>query len=869
MVNKDLVISLDDIGADDRALVGAKAYTLAQLRHEGYPVPEGFCVTAQAMMRFAAENGVTDYQHAPQADELVYPADLSQAIEEAYYWLLRNGAVAVRSSALAEDGEQSSYAGQFDTVLNVKGLEALLEAIKTCWLSQFRERVSEYASKRGHSNDEVQRIAVLVQRQVQADAAGVLFTLNPSNGDEDEMVLEAVRGLGACLVDGRETPERYIVDSLSGELRQFEKGRQRRMLVAAPGGGVISEPVPDEVSGSRVLTDELALALTRLGENVHGFFGYPQDIEWALEGSEVYLLQARPVTSISFDPGPDQWTCANHREVMPGFPSTLSVSLSLLWEYGDALADLFARLKIAKRDPSIQWGRMFFGRPYWNVGVVKRYNAVLPGFKEHAFDATVGLEPTYDGAGLVTPWTPRTVVRAIPVLVALLREYGACLHEAREYCRRFEEDIWPRISSVDLGAMDWRQLREAALDAVSLHWEANTLAMRVSALCTQAEGDFAAMVSRLNRLLPAGEEVSEGDLLTGLSGVRTSTPNLELWDLAREVAREDALRQFLTDPHYDEVHERLGRFESGRRLLRRISRFVRRYRFMAEVDEDLAYPRWDEDPSFVLKMLQVYTSADDSMNPRAQLARQEATRQRAEATAVRALSRGWRKLLIWDRWLFRQLLSLVRRYVWWREETRIVASRVFYYCRRVFLECGRHFAQEGILGAPEDVFYLDKDQFLRGLDGALGSDEARESVRRYWRTRRLYRNFHPPTTIGRGVRETFDGGGGARRCLHGVPCSGGVVTGKARVARDLSEAKALEQGEILVAPYTNPGWTPLFNVAAALVIEEGGLLSHGAVVAREFGIPTVLRVEGATKLIRTGQIIRVNGGAGNVEVIDG
>ena len=863
-----LVLSLDEITTEHRPLVGGKAFPLAELRRAGLPVPGGFCVTAEALRLFLRENRLDAVGSGRAWEEATFPAELEAQLRQALHSSLGGAPVAVRSSAVAEDGREASFAGQFDSYLNVVSFAGLLAAIKDCWLSQCNHRVIGYLRLRGESGGHAGvQMAVLVQEQIRANAAGVLFTLNPLNGDENEMLVEAVWGLGATLVSGEATPQRYVLESETGRIRSFQPAPQGRMVTAAPDGGTSVEPIPEGLREDRILDVEVAQRLARLGEQVQEHFGAPQDIEWARSGDQFLVLQARPISSINYDPGPEQWTSGNYREVMPGFPCPLSVSLSLMSEYGPALADIFRRLYMGRVDPGTQWGRTFFGRPYWNVGAVKRHNAVVPGFNERAFDATVGIEPTYEGDGMVTPWTPRTMLRGIPVLLSLMREYGRCVREARSYCARFDAEVWPRLVDVDVRSLGAKELKSEVLAAIDLHRETNMLAMRVSFLCAQAESDFATLMHWVNSRLPDDEQVPEGDLLTGLAGVRTAAPNADLWDLAQSAMGVPEVVDALAKCLPEAAAEELSACAQGRKFLEAVQEVIERYRFMAEVDEDLLYPRWDENPGFVLRVLQAYVTAEGAVSPRSHVAAQQAVRSRAEARVWSAMKRGWRRFWVWPRCRFRMQLALVRQYVWWREETRVAASRVFYHCRRVFLEQGRRWAEQGLLDQPEDVFMLTREQLLAGLRGHLKREEAQAAVRRYWRTRRLYRNFQPPNTIGRGMKSEGGRSEAGRECYRGVPCSSGVGTGPARVARSLEEATGLRRGEVLVAPYTNPGWTPVLSMANALVIEEGGLLSHGAVVAREFGIPTVLRVERATELLRTGQQLRVDGGLGTVEVL--
>ncbi len=887
------ILFLTEIRDSDGPRVGSKALRLAQLARAGLPVPPGFCLTTDAYHAFLEASAPPGTEPDPLAlREAEVPSEVARAVEEACAAL--SPFLAIRSSATAEDLPEASFAGQYDTFLNVAagegrdGLVPLLTAVRGCWAAPWSERARAYAVQCGTDPRRI-GMAVLIQQQIPAEAAGVLFSLNPLSGREEEMLVEAVWGLGAPLVAGEVTPDRYVVNPYDRRVLRREPADRPTMWIAAPQGGTREVAVPPDRRGRPVLDDRQLLELAELGYQVQALYGFPQDVEWALADGHFYLLQTRPMTAFQFDPGMGQWTSANHREVLPGFASPLSLSLSLEIEYGRALAGMFRDLKMGEAPPGTVWGRPFFGRPYWNVGVVKQFAALIPGFKERTFDATVGIDPAYEGDGLTTPWTPRTILRALPVLFALNRRYETCWQEAAAFADHFRRAEEPEVAAVDPAALTDDELAEWVRRMADLHQRANHVAITVSLLAAQAQDEFTPTLARLNRNLPPGEAIPYGDLIAGLGWafgpshtgpgeeaeslsclVGTARPMLELWGLARRGREQPEVAGAVAEEDPAQMPRRLQATPAGRAFWAEVEAFIQRYRYMGRVDEDLAQPRWDEDPSFVLTTLQAYIhligDGDVSREPARQVTMQREQAQAAEARAMAALSRGWRRFWPFPRRSFRQQLERVRRYVWWREEMRVIASMAFYHCRRFFLELGRRWTAAGWLEGADEVFLLRWQEIEAALDGRLGPEEIRRAIERYRRLRTAYRNFEPPNVIGRGTRP-FPLPSGQVTLLQGTPCSSGWATGPARVVRDLEEARSLEKGEILVAPYTNPGWTPLFHLTAGLVIEAGGLLSHGAVVAREYGIPTVIGVEGATRILRTGQQLAVDGARGTIQIL--
>jgi phosphohistidine swiveling domain-containing protein len=871
MESTRLVVRFDEVREQDGPLVGSKGLRLAEMAQAGLPVLPGFCITTAAYRAFLSYNGLrpaVDAGDAAAVRTLVttaeLPSNVAGAIVVAYEAL--RGPVAVRSSATAEDSQEASFAGQYDTFLNVLGTEALLDKVRACWAGLWSERAQAYLREQGLNPFQAD-MGVVVQCQGRAQAAGVLFTLNPLTGREEEMVVEAAWGLGEAVVSGRVTPDRYVVNARDRQVLTRDIANQSVVLVASDDGGVREEPLPPDQHDRAVVGDEQLLQLTELGYRVQALYGYPQDIEWALVDGTFVLLQTRPLTSFSFDPGLGQWTSGNYREVLPGFASPLAMSLSLEHDYGRALSEFFRDIKMGEAPPGTVWGRPFFGRAFWNVGVTKRFAVLIPGFKERVFDRTVGIEPTYEGDGLSTPWSLRTILRALPILFALDKEYKNGWRQGRAYQERFLTEIEPSLGAVDLDALSDAELAGYCRQMAELHWQANGMAIRVSLLSTQAQDDFEPMVRRLNATLPPQERIAEGDLITGLSDVRTAQPTLALWELARAALEEPEVAAAVVQGDPSGIPRRLQVSEAGRAFWGRLQEYLTRYHYMAAMDEDLVQPRWDEDPTLALSMLQAYARADEAIDPTRHLAAQRQVRRTTERRTLKILSRGWRRLWPFGRRSFVNQLRLVRRYVWWREETRVVASRAFYECRRFYKELGRRWAAQGILDAEDDVFLLRWPAIRAVFDGEAPSGGLRDQIAAYRRLKTCYRNFEPPGVIGVGASMGRLPVRPGQLVFEGIPCSSGQAEGIARVVETLEEARALQRGEILVARYTNPGWTPLFNLAEGIVIEEGGLLSHGAVVAREYGIPAVLRIEGATKIFMTGQRLRVDGSAGTVEIV--
>ncbi len=825
------LLDLASLGEHDRERVGDKAWRLGQLAAAGIAVPAGKVLTVEA---FRAAEG----SRAP-----FLPAEVERALRTARSEL-GNGLLAVRSSGTHEDLADRTLAGLYHTTLGVASWEELVRAVRDSCASLR----SEAARARLGPAADAAGMAVIIQLLVAADASGVLFTLNPLTGREEEMLVEATWGLGETLVAGRVNPDRAVVDFWDGSPLAYEVGPKRRRRVVTP-HGVREEPVPEAEASLPVLDDGQLRELAALGRRVQEVFGYPQDVEWALAGGRFFVLQSRPVTAFRFAPDFGQWTSANFREVMPGFASILSQSMSFEHEFGLAMEESLRRLRLWRRaDRGVVWARTIFGHGYWNVGATKRVLARLPGFRERIFDRTVGIEPLYEGDGRVTPYTPATILRALPTLLALGRAYRRLLGEAAAFTAAFDAEE-PSWDGVDPEALDDGELGRRVVWAVELHARANRWALLVSLLGAQAQDDFQAALTRLNAGL--SPPVSEARLLTGLTAVATVRPALELWRLSRLVREAGA-----SSP------AELG---ADGRFWEEFRAFLRAFRYMADVDEDLACPRWDENPDTPLGMLQGYLGAGPEDDPAAALERQRRVREEEAARALEALGRGVGGAIRARR--FMAQYRLVKEMCWWREETRVYLSRARYHTRRVLLEQGKRWARDGLFERPDDIFWMTRADLL-ALAGGEGSwDTVRARVRRHRALPHLYRNFRPPLAIDPGA-VTGPRRRPSAKVHRGLGCSAGTGTGQACVLRSLEDAVRLKRGDVLVAAAANPAWIPLFGLVSAIVLEEGGLLSHSAVVARELGVPAVLQVDGATAVFREGQRLRVDGLGGTVEVLD-
>ncbi|MFI1865291.1 PEP/pyruvate-binding domain-containing protein [Streptomyces jumonjinensis] len=841
-----LVIDLHAVDATMPALVGGKAANLGELLRAGLPVPPGFAVTTDAYRMLPATRELTGL--APDAARRALlgapvPPEVYEAVVTAYRALGDDVPVAVRSSATAEDLPFASFAGQQDTHLNIIGADAVADAVRRCWASLWTDRAAAYRETNGIPHDSVY-LAVVVQRMVRSAVSGVLFTANPVTGDRRQTVIDAAPGLGEAVVSGAVNPDHYIVEG--DTVIERRTGEKRLAVRPLPGGG--TEQVMVRADERPCLTDEQVRRLVALGAAVQGHYGSPQDIEWAIDTDGVlHLTQARPITTLFPVPERD------------GFHVYFCFSLAQGLQRPITPAGRAAFREIARSVNEIVIGepmstgyteageRIFFDLT--NVlrdRIGRAFALKLLGLME-ARSAEVLAELCDRDPRLALT---RTSIRpALRRALRLARRFHAPATAVRALVRpeaalRQAHRLEPRIIAAARSTSARGALRDQIVPVLP--------ALAPAVLIGYA---MLALTGRIVRTEP-------GELQTVLRGLPhniTTEMDLALEDLADTIRADPAAARAFQDPGR-EAGEQARAYRNGElppTAQRGLAAFLDRWGHRAVAEIDIGLPRWSEDPSYIIGVIANLLRADDpAARPDAVFARARADAEAViERLARRAGPRGP---------LVRFALRRTRLLAGLREYPKYLAVRVLAVVRERVAERGAQLHAEGRIDAPQDVFFLDFDD----MDTEDGDLRRTVAQRKESYARELRRRPVPRVLLSDGTAPEAHRAPAAPGSLTGTPASAGTATAPARVITDPVCAR-LEPGEILVAPSTDPGWTPLFLTAGGLVMEMGGANSHGAVVAREYGIPAVVGVRGAMEAIRTGQIVTVDGGAGVVSARDG
>jgi rifampicin phosphotransferase len=897
-----LILRLSHVDGSMLPLVGGKAANLGELIAAGLPVPDGFCLTTEAYREATrtvqdgvlAELGNLQAALPPgapgRADELAeaagraraairalpVPPRITAAVEQAYAALGKATPVAVRSSATAEDLPFASFAGQQDTYLNVTGIDAVLEAVRDCWASLWTDRAVAYRAALGIAPHEV-ALAVVIQRMVDAASAGVMFTANPLTGRRREAVIDAAPGLGEAVVSGAVNPDHFVVDTESARVLERKLGDKRVMVRPLPGGGTETQDLPGP-AGASSLTDGQAVELAALGAEAERHFGSPQDTEWAIDtGGALWLTQSRAITTLYPIPenrypgtGSRVYLCFSLAQGLTRPLTPMGLAALRLVASSVARAAGFA-VPEPRRGPSPYAEaaqRIYFDLTTPIRSAVGR--RILPRVFDvmEARSAMVLRQVFGDPRFSVTSRTPLGLVRhVLPAAVrarapeSVLRAFfrpKAALRRLDRFTRQFADEL-------ELGAGAGPVERLDHAERVL----ADRLFAMVPAILPLPALGFA-MLWVAGKLLGGADRWEDlQKVLRGLPQNVTTEMDLELWCLASAL-KDD--RESRTALEARQPSELAAEFDAGRLppvLHAGLVRFLERFGHRAVAEIDVGMPRWSDDPTHILGVLANYLRlADPAMAPDVQFSRAAAEAEaEVERLVAEARSRGRVRGL-----LVGAALRRTRLFAGLRELPKYQLVLGLAEVRRQLARVGAALAADGQLESPDDIFFLDFEEarhaLAHGSANGARPGRLRELVleRRAAYSSELGRRHIPRILLSDGTEpEVLYAAGAvvAEGALSGSPASAGSVTAPARVILDPVGAH-LEPGEILVAPSTDPGWTPLFLTAGGLVMEMGGPNSHGAVVAREYGIPAVVGVPDATARLATGQKITVDGGAGSV-----
>jgi len=857
------VLGFEEIDQTQVALVGGKGASLGELaRIDGIRVPRGFCVTTDAFRRIMASAFAVDeaLDRLTQLDPddrdgirtraaelrktieaIAMPDDLAAAIISEVARLDEHVAYAVRSSATAEDLPTASFAGQQDTFLNVVGPAAILEHVSRCWASLFTERAVTYRLRNGIDHRQV-HMAVVLQQMVIPQASGILFTADPVNGNRKIESVDASFGLGEALVSGLVNPDMFKVRD--DEIVQKIVASKELAIEALPGGGTQHLAIDPARQAQPALTDAQVVELARLGRRIEAHFGRPQDIEWCLVDGDFHIVQSRPITTLfplpaAADDGPHVYVSVGHQQMMTDPMKPLGVSF---WQLTAA----------APMHPA--GGRLFVDVSHHLASPTNR-DRLVAGFEKsdpltgNALRTIVERDfiPSVPEDGPVRRFLPppdpiETDPTIVDELIAANRASVAALRR----------DIEPKtgLALIDTILEDLPEMKRVLFDPRS---------SQVFMLAMEATG-------WLNEHLEEwlGEKNVADTLTQSVPNNVTSEMGLALLDVADAIRPHPDVIAFLQRVDDADFLDELSTFEGGPQAQAAIRAYLGEYGMRCVGEIDITRPRWSERPAMLVPVIlaNIGNFEAGEATRRFEQGRVEAeAKEREVLERLRALPDGDAKA---DE--TKQMIDRVRTFIGYREYPKYgMVSRYFVY-KQALLDEAERLVQASVLDEAEDVFFLT---FPEIEDVVRTQEVDRELIRERKDAFALYHALTPPrvlTSEGEAVAGSYRRKDVPAGALVGLPVSTGTIEGRARVIVDIEQAD-LKTGDILVTAFTDPSWSPLFVTIAGLVTEVGGLMTHGAVIAREYGLPAVVGVEHATQLIPDGHMIRVHGTEGYVELL--
>lgn len=898
IIKEPLILNLNNISKKDRDKVGGKATNLGELIKNGFTIPKGFVLTTQGYSLFLKQNNLNEviqnslakinfsrYDTIETVSKEIrdsiknnkLPLDIIEEIKDKYDQLLSTN-VAVRSSATAEDMVSASFAGQYDTYLNLTAISQVIENVKNCYASAWTSRVIAYRNENGIPQSDV-KLAVIIQEMVPAKCAGILFTRNPLTLDKNEIIIESNYGLGESIASGQCSPDQFLVQKSihrgREEFKILDKQIGKKNVAVIPKsleneGGTVLIELSEQESSRASLSDHQILQLSQIGSQIEKSFNYSQDIEWAIDQNDnIIILQSRPITSKKIPPLTSEyyWTRGYSDDYWNDPVTPL---------FFDILGDQLTKVVNMELNSIMGYKRMtnkllklYNGHVYFNLDVLKRkVENEIPGMIRS--EDVLNYFP--EGHG---PYGKETIknlpFHIISRIVAELRVMvydpdGSMSKTAKRYYEWSEEIFTPYCDKFDSqlknlsGTNDTRALLNLAkeLDDVMIkHFRLVRYGIAVHniGMNLMVQYLFARFLGKKesSRLYP--------NLISGLEHKLTET-NEEIHKLASFIQKTPDLKSLVLKNKSEDLHNLVKKSTDAKIQVfaKNLEIFLKNYGDRG-FSREAFYPRWNEAPGYIFDILKSLVQGEihDFESYKTKELNYRRKIEQYVHSKIRSQKFG---ILKWK--ILKIILKNSRTYIVFREDQRFNVDKWFTRNRKVYLEIGKAFKNSGILKDSNDIFFLYKKEISKIASGESGLDVPSLIEKRKDEFFK-YEHAIPPKFL-YGDREFDDIFRYSKESslFKGLPASQGILTAKIRVLNKIDEISTVQPGEILVVSKTDPGWTPVFSRIGGLITETGGVLSHGAVVSREYGIPAVINIPNACKLFKTEQVVTINGYNGTV-----
>ncbi|GIX58320.1 phosphoenolpyruvate synthase [Bacillus paranthracis] len=864
------VLDFQEIEKGQLSLVGGKGLNLGELSNiQGIQVPEGFCVTTvgyekaieqneelqtllQQLTKLKLEDRAQIGEMSKEIREVIMavqiPTDVVEAVTQYLSRFGNEHAYAVRSSATAEDLPYASFAGQQDTYLNIIGKEAILQHVRKCWASLFTERAVMYRMQNGFEHNQVS-ICVVVQKMVFPEASGILFTADPITSSRKILSIDASFGLGEALVSGLVSADNYKVKE--GKITETMIATKKLAIYAVKEGGTETKQIDSAQQKIQTLSERQILQLEQIGRQIEAYFGCPQDIEWCLARNTFYIVQSRPITTLypipeGNDGGNHVYISVGHQQMMTDAMKPLGLSFFLLTTsapmrkaggrlFVDATQQLASPASrdylintLGKSDPLIRDAL---------TTVVERDNFITLLPDEETEKSASKSKP---------PVSSRPEIENDPAIVTeLIKNSEASLEELKETMQ-----LKSGVDVLDFILEDIQQLKKVLFNPQSI------------AVIMAGMNASTWINEKMEQWL--GEKNAADTLSQSVQNNITSEMGLALMEVADVIRPYEEVIAYLQHVENDSFLDELVQFKGGEKAREAIDAFLNKYGMRCSGEIDITKTRWSEKPTTIIPMIlnNIRDFEYGASKRKFEEGLQEALKKKEELVdRLQQLPDGKQKVEETKR-----MIRNIRNFIGYREYPKYGMINRYFIYKQALLKEAEQLVQSGVIHEVDDIYYLTFEE----LHEVVRTKKLNyELIHKQKNDYKLYEKLTPPrimTSDGEIITGKYKRENLPADAIAGLPVSSGVVEGRARVILNMEEAN-LEEGDILVTAFTDPGWTPLFVSIKGLVTEVGGLMTHGAVIAREYGLPAVVGVENATKLIKDGQRIRVHGTEGYIEVL--
>lgn len=821
--------------------VGNKARFLAELKRENFNVPEGIVLNVNTYKEILKDNKIDDKlknllekmnkkNTSKISKDIIRIFDevkISKNIElEIMNSIKEDKLYAVRSSGAKEDLDNYSFAGQYESFLNVAKKDICSKIIE-CYKSMFSEVILNYLLNNNISYQDLE-MSVVIQEMVNSEKSGVCFTIDPISGNDKEMLIEVGEGLGENIVSGKVAPEQYYFNWYDKKYRYDEN--------------------------NKLLNKNILDKMTKTFTEIALYFGYPCDIEFAIEKDELFILQARKITKIKYQGIKDIWSTADFKD--GGVSATICTPYmwslyEYIWEF--TLKKFIIDSKIlTEKEMTNKLGDMFYARCYWNMSTVKKAMSRVVGYKEREFDSEYGIKMNYEGDGEVTKVTPQSIVAIIRMAIAqkkilktrndnaeiykkeLLEKYEKYQKDYDENCIKDIKDTWYNLTKKDYLRSEATYFWQIFINTVHQSLYKDSLLKYVS------ESDYLTLLGNI-------EDISH--LL----------PFYDMWEISRDIRNNKNELEFWNKNNVLNILEKINLSKDNR--FEKIKKLISDYGYHSDKELDVTYECYYENPIPLINTLKDMIELDDSFSPIEDRKKGKKDYENILGNISKNVSKKKYEKI-------KTKIEKMRKMLWWREEFRDISTRFYYIIRVYTMEFAKELVKSNVIEFVDDIWFLKVSDLWDYLDKKVTKKDIKNMIEKNKLYYNSYRNFMSENEIGSSL-SAVEESKKEKDSVKGLGANSGVVIGTARVIENFEEIDKLQKGDILVTKFTDTGWTPKFAILSGIVTEYGGILCHAAIVSREYGIPAIVSCHDVMKKVKDGQKIKIDGATGVVTIVKG